>query len=173
MFREFGQRCQVRGRLDVSAVTYTKRVFAVRWLVRIGVAALVVGGLITAEVFQISRDWLNGHLNQVSLTITALALLVAAYAAEQARITVIQATRYRDIDRLETIRDRVEKLIPAANSVTLGAELSRFGENELPQCWALDGTLPVAAGDVLDTFLVLEAQKELTEKLKSLRKRVP
>lgn len=144
-----------------------------RWLVRVGTAVLVLGGLVAAELVKASREWLNGHLNQVSLAITALALLVAAYAAEQARLTVIQARRYRDIDRLEQIRDRVEKLVPAANSVTLSAELSRFSSKELPQCWALDATLPVLEGDSLDTHLVTDAQNELTTKLTALRKRVP
>lgn len=140
-----------------------------RWIVRISVTAFVVGGLVVAELFKTSRDWLNGHLNQVSLAITALALLVAAYAAEQARRTVIQATRFREIDRLEEIRDRVEKLIPAANSVRLSAELSRFDPKYLPDCWALDATLPVPAGQTLNTGLVVAAQNELTEKLKDLR----
>lgn len=144
-----------------------------RWFVRIGVAALVVGGLVVVGLFKASRDWLNGHLNQVSLAITAVALLVAAYAAEQARLTVVQATRFRDIDRLEAIRDRVEKLVPAPNSVTLTAELSRFNRNYLPRCWELAGTLPVPEGSELNTALVLAAQGELTGKLTGLRERVP
>lgn len=144
-----------------------------RWLMRVGAAVLVLGGLVAAEVIKGSREWLNGHLNQVSLAITALALLVAAYAAEQARLTVIQARRYRDIDRLEEIRDRVEKLVPAVNSVTLSAELSRFSAQELPHCWALDAVLPLPEGASLDTHLVTDAQEELTGKLTDLRKRVP
>lgn len=144
-----------------------------RWFVRSGLAVLVLGGLVVTELVKTSRQWLNGHLNQVSLAITAVALLVAAYAAEQARLTVIQARRYRDIDRLEQIRDRVEKLVPAARSVTLSAELSQFSEKQLPSCWALDATLPVPEGSRLDTHLVTDAQNELTTKLTALRKQVP
>jgi hypothetical protein len=142
-----------------------------QWIMRIGLTVLVVAGLVVVELLKAPRDWLSDHLNQVSLMITTLALLVAAYAAEQARRTVVQATRFRDIDRLEQIRDRVEKLIPAVNSVELSAELSRFDEKYLPCCWALDATLPVPEGSRLDKSLVLAAENELTVKLKSLRKK--
>jgi hypothetical protein len=133
----------------------------------------VVAGLIVVWLFKTSRDWLNGHLNQVSLAVTAIALLVAAYAAEQARLAVIQTTRFRDIDRLEQIRSRVEQLIPTPNSVTLSAELSRFGRQDLPDCWRLEDTLPAREGTQPDTNLVVAAQKELTDKLTCLRRREP
>lgn len=145
----------------------------VRWFLRVCVTILVVAGLIVPWLYKASSNWLNGHLNQVSLNITAIALLVAAYAAEQARLTVIQATRFRDIDRLEQIRSRVEGLIPAQNSITLSAELSRFGRRDLPKSWKLDDALPVAEGTSLDSQLVRDAHDELTQKLESLRSKVP
>jgi len=145
----------------------------VRWFLRILVAVLVVAVLIVPWLYKASNHWLNGHLDQVSLNITAIALLVAAYAAQQARLTVIQATRFRDIDRLEQIRSRVEGLIPTQNSITLSAELSRFGRRDLPKSWKLEDALPVAEGINLDTRLVADAHEELTQKLTRLRSKVP
>lgn len=145
----------------------------VRWFLRIFVTVLVVAGLIVPWLDKASRNWLNGHLNQVSLNITAIALLVAAYAADQARLTVIQASRFRDIDRLEQIRSRVEGLIPAQNSITLSAELSRFSRRDLPESWKLEDALPAADGTSPDSQLVRDAHDELTRKLQSLRSKVP
>lgn len=84
-----------------------------RWFTGVAVF-LVAVGLVSIEGLNSSRHWLDQHLNQLSLAITTFALLTAAYAAAQARRAVIQSTRFRDIDRLEDIRDEVLKLAESA-----------------------------------------------------------
>jgi hypothetical protein len=85
---------------------------------------------------------------------------------------VLQATKFRDIDRLEDIRGRVERLVPTPAGVTLQPELSAFNSDILPKCFALEDTLPVQDLASLRTDLVLDAQAELTQKLKTLREKV-
>jgi hypothetical protein len=140
---------------------------AVRWSIRIVVACVVVfGGLVAIEAFKPSRDWLAQYLNQVSLAITALALVVAAYAADQARRAVIQSTQFRDIDRLEDIRDEVLKLTqPKVSLSPLKEQLTSFDQEILPECYKL-------SDDIQNQELVTAARGELTTRLKSLREKV-
>lgn len=131
------------------------------------IVLLVTGGLVSAEIFGPSHRWLDHHVSAASLAITTVALLIAAYAAEQARRAVVQSTRFRDVDRLEDVRDEVIGLLDPPVSLPLSRALSAFSEDELPKSWELSQSL--MPGRKPDQILVKAAQKELTTKLDAIR----